>query len=178
MTTPPPTRLRTILSWIGLVVCRVLVPVWIGTGATFKLVESNPGLLPRKFLGDAKRMGLDLDLVLAAIISIEFAAVAVLLFVGRFARLTAVLMMTAFCLVLVREIAAGSTDCGCLGSKSPSPTTMLAIDGALLILAAAIKPRPVRHLDEARWPIVAASALAAAGIALSFAIVLPWNTPA
>ena len=58
-------------------------------------------------------------------------AVAVCVFLPRFARLMAGWMLCVFVAVLAAEIARGATSCGCLGAWSPPPWVMLAIDGSL-----------------------------------------------
>ena len=86
-------------------------------------------------------VGVDLKMGLVIILAIECAAIAIMLFVPKLARLMAVLMLVSFVLVLLNEMIAGNlTSCGCLGSYSPPPWLMLAIDVGLLILVVAIRP--------------------------------------
>jgi hypothetical protein len=166
----PPRRLGTML---GMILCRIVVPAWIMTGAVFKLVEAKPSLLPRGIIQDGARLGVNLDYLLATLISLEFFAALVIFFVGRLARVTALVMMSIFVLVLIREIAAGRTSCGCLGAASPSPWVMLAVDGVILLGLIFLKPRPLAMLDRARWPYVAVAILSLAAAATSFAMLIP-----
>ncbi len=139
----------------GLVLVRLVVPLWITVGAATKLVERTPSLLPEHLRKLLDGMGIDLYLALFLFITIEFAAVAVMLLIPRLARLAAVVMLGTFCLVLVYEIFNGNvTSCGCLGSFSPPPWLMLSIDLALLILVVALPVRPLRVArDQIAWAI-------------------------
>jgi len=153
-----------------------VIPAWIIVGATFKLVEGTPKHLPREILLDAKHLGIDLNVLLAMLISLEYLAAIAMILVGRVARLASAFMMAAFCAILVREIATGSSDCGCLGAFSPSPWMMLAIDGTLLLGVVLLRPRPLPGgIDAARWPAVAASAAILATTGTSFGLLVPWG---
>ncbi|MDP7028951.1 MAG: hypothetical protein QF733_01865 [Phycisphaerales bacterium] len=129
----------------GLVLVRLIVPLWITVGAATKLVERTPKLLPehlRKLLDGA---GWDLYAALSIFITIEFAAVAIMLFIPRLAKSCAIVMLSTFCGVLLYEIFNGNlTNCGCLGSYSPPAWLMLSIDLTLLILTIGLPVRPVR----------------------------------
>jgi hypothetical protein len=76
--------------------------------------------------------------------------------------------------VLVAEIVAGNTKCGCLGSFSPPPGIMLAIDGALLLGVLLLRAR-----GEGDWlprpRLLAAAAATVIGAAVSAAVILPEN---
>jgi hypothetical protein len=174
MTTEEPQtwNARTI---IGTVLVRVVVPLWILTGVAAKLVESSPRLLPKKMLDDAAALGIDLNVLLAVIISLEVLAVLVIALLGRVSRVAAAFMLAAFCLVLLREIFAGSTSCGCMGSISPSPWVMLAIDAAMLVGVLAFKPYRFAQMDNRFWPPIAVAGLFVVGTALSFWRVVPMG---
>jgi len=152
----------------GLLICRIVVPLWILAGVLLKLSAASPRLLPKEMLLDADRFGLNLKMLLATLIAIEFAVIAVILFVPRLARATAVFMLACFCVILIREIAAGNASCGCLGTNSPSPWVMLAVDGALLLGVILLKPRAMPKLDGARWPLAVAGVLTVVGGIASF----------
>lgn len=129
-TTPPAPWPRT----LGTVLCRIVVPAWIFMGATFKLVEADPSLIPKfSFLIPANNMGIDLDVLLATLIGLEFFAVAVMVFLPRLARLMAIFMLTCFCAILTIELVNGASSCGCLGDVKMPPWLMLIIDGGLLV---------------------------------------------
>jgi hypothetical protein len=160
------------------VLLRAIVPLWICAGATFKLLEGNPGLLPKGILIDAHKLGINLDALLATLISIEYVAAIAIVFLPRLARPTAIFMLAVFCLVLLREIAAGNTSCGCLGAKSPSPFVMLIIDGAMLAGILLLKPRRWTTAPARRWPVAAAIVLAGAAAGTSFGWLLPMQPTA
>ncbi len=139
----------------GLILVRLIVPLWIAAGAATKLVERSPSLLPehlRKLIDSA---GIDLYLALSVFITIELAAVAVMVLIPRLARVSAMVMLGTFCLVLLFEIFNGNlTSCGCLGSFSPPPWLMLSIDLALLIAVVALPARPLRLAsDRVAWAV-------------------------
>ncbi|NNF42454.1 MAG: hypothetical protein HKN62_05305 [Phycisphaerales bacterium] len=158
----------------GRILTRLVVPAWVLTGAVFKLLEGNPGLLPRNILLAGDKMGIDLDLLLAILIGLEIFAAAVMLFLARFARPMAVFMLAVFCLVLIGEMARGNTSCGCLGGHSPPPWLMLGVDGVLL-LGVLFLDRGVR-VPTRRGPVLATGALTAAG-GVAVATMLLGHTP-
>ncbi|MCH8166164.1 MAG: hypothetical protein IH889_11200 [Planctomycetes bacterium] len=161
---------------IGLVLCRIVVPLWVLSGAVFKLIERSPRTLPREtILNVADGLGLHLYGLLATLIALEFLAIAVMVFLGRFARAMALFMLTAFCLILLGELVGGNfTDCGCLGANSPPPWVMLAIDGALLAGVLLFKPtRGTPTARVSRWPVVTALVVILAGFGTSFSLVIP-----
>jgi hypothetical protein len=169
MTDSNPTPLR---AWIGLLLVRVVVPLWILVGATFKLVEASPRLLPKTILDPADKMGIDLFILLAVLIALEFLAIAVMVFIGRWARAMAIFMLASFCLILLGEIAKGSDTCGCLGTFSPSPWLMLAIDGVLLLGVILFAP-PAGERQTPAWRTVAATVATLGLGATSFAVLIP-----
>jgi len=145
---PPPFDVR---GTIGLLLVRFIVPVWIAAGALFKLWERNPKLLPEPVrnvsLWIAQRVGVkgdDLgaffDHTLRFLIGTELALVLVMLLLPKFARLTAIFVLTMFVLVLVGVLIGGGDDCGCFGSGGPPPWAMLLIDCVLLLGVVFCKP--------------------------------------
>jgi hypothetical protein len=175
-------RLRPGNQWstsgtIGLILVRVLVPLWVLSGALFKITERSPKLLPKNFIQQVEGIGLDLYLVLAVLIAIEFAAVAVMLLVPRLARAAAIFMLGAFCLVLLNEMRAGNLEsCGCLGAASPPPWMMLIIDFILLLGVVVFKPHPLRLAStRTAWTIVTGCVLIGSGF--SFGLVLSEAGP-
>ena len=173
---------------IGLVLCRIVVPMWVLTGAVFKLIERSPRTLPREtILNVADGLGLHLYGLLATLIALEFLAIAVMVFLGRFARAMALFMLTAFCLILIGEMILPNTQqlmegnfgvllggsCGCLGTFSPSPWVMLMIDGTLLGGVMLFKPTPAAAARVGRGPVVTALVVILAGLGTSFGLVIP-----
>jgi len=154
--TPPHASGSGPAAWIGLILVRFLVPFWVLAGAAAKLAERSPKLLPEHLRGVLTDIGLDLHIALSIFLTIEFAAIAVMVLLPRLARITGIFMLGVFCLVLLYEIVNGNvTSCGCLGSVSPPPWLMLAIDLTLLVLVAALPVRPLRLAgDRAAWGLV------------------------
>jgi hypothetical protein len=190
---------RRIRPMIGTILVRAAVPVWILTGALFKLSEAMPRYLPAQVRGDAMRAGIDLMLLLAVLISLEFLAIAVMVFLGRYARAMAIFMLSCFMLILLRDmyvviadsvakaaadgssaregIKAGldSMKCGCFGSKSPPLYVMLAIDSGLLLLVSIFRPLPAPR--PSRGTLVAAALFFAAATAVTFVRIRPPPFP-
>lgn len=172
---------------VGLWLVRVVVPLWITIGATTKLVSRSPKLLPDHLRNALMDAGLDLHLALSAFITIEFAAVAIMVCIPRLARPIAMGMLSVFCLVLLWEMFNGNmTNCGCLGSVTPPPWVMLAIDLLLLILIAALPVRPIRtQTSRAAWALASLLALGLGVLAFTrvlsaatgTAITIPATTP-
>lgn len=157
---------------IGLVIVRVVVPLWVLSGALFKITERSPKLLPKNFIQQVESMGLDLYWVLAVLIAVEFAAVSVMLLVPKLARAAAVFMLGAFCLVLLNEMRAGNMEsCGCLGSASPPPWMMLIVDFILLMGVVIFKPHPLQLTSQRLgWTLTSGAVLIGSGAA--FGLVL------
>ncbi len=160
--------LPSVASRVGLVLTRVVVPLWVLSGAIFKLIERTPLNLPSSFVSAAKDWNIDLGLMLPTLIGLEFLAVAVMVLVARLARPMAIFMLLSFCLILIVELVLQSTSCGCFGSIKIHPGVMLAIDGTLLL--SVIFVRTPKTAIAARWPLVAAAVAIVAGFGLSFGL--------
>ncbi|MBT5366275.1 MAG: hypothetical protein HOL14_07100 [Phycisphaerae bacterium] len=134
-----------LVGWIGTLLIRVAVPAWIIFGALQKALGGTPKSLPRSILDAGSTFGInDHFLVLASLVSIEFFFVAFMLFSPKFAKLSGIVMLGIFLLVLsVEMFGYGNFEsCGCFGEKSMSPMAMFAIDFSLLLGIILIKPRP------------------------------------
>ena len=120
---------------IGSLLTRVLVPLWILTGAIFKLVAQTPSTLPKFTIFDpARSLDIDLGILLNVLIGLEFLAIGVIVFMPRLSRLMAGFMLGSFVLILTNELFQGAESCGCLGGKIKlHPGVMMGIDGALLL---------------------------------------------
>ena len=98
-----------IVSVLGLLVCRVIIPLWLLTGALFKISELDWKLLPPpvratcEWMGSA--LGQDPDLWLGAsmrfLIGTEFLLVGLMFASTRLARPIAAATMTLFVVILV-----------------------------------------------------------------------------
>ncbi|HIN84685.1 MAG TPA: hypothetical protein EYM90_07285, partial [Phycisphaerales bacterium] len=134
-----------LVGWIGTLLIRVVVPAWIIFGALQKALGGTPKSLPRSILDAGSTFGInDHFLLLASLVSIEFFFVAFMLFSPKFAKLSGIVMLGTFLLVLsVEMFGYGNFEsCGCFGEKSLSPMAMFAIDFSLLLGILLIKPRP------------------------------------
>ena len=177
MPDPRPEDQWSAAGTIGLILVRIVVPLWVLTGALFKIAERSPKLLPKNFIQQMEGIGFDLYLVLALLIAIEFIAVAVMLLIPKLARAAAVFMLAAFCLVLLNELRAGNIEnCGCLGAASPPPWLMLIIDCILLMGVVFFKPRPLQLTSQRTgWIIATGCMLITSGLA--FGLVLAEAGP-
>lgn len=160
---------------IGLVLTRLVVPAWVAFGATFKLVEATPKTLPPKtILTLADRGHIDLYVLLASLIGLEFLAVALMVFMARWARLVAAAILSVFCLILIAEMVQGNvTSCGCLGKVTMPPWLMLGIDGTMLLGVLVFDPSPIVPARPSRLALVPAIVAAAIGFWLSFSRIVP-----
>ncbi len=168
------TMKMTPFQLIGMILCRGVVPLWVLTGAIFKLTEKSPRLLPESIWSTAADFGINLYVLLAVLIAIEFAIVGVMFFIPRLARAAAIFMLAVFCIVLIVEMLRGSTSCGCLGGASPPPWLMLIIDGALLlgvVLFAPPRPKEPEVLPPKNMAV--AAIWTAATLAVTAAMILP-----
>ncbi|MCH7847709.1 MAG: hypothetical protein IIB53_05035, partial [Planctomycetes bacterium] len=155
---------------IGMVLCRIVVPAWVLTGAIFKLLSGTPATLPTIFQDLAKDMGVPMDPLLYTLIALELFAIGVMLFVGRFARLMAGFMLGSFCLILIGEMINNAASCGCFGGKIDiKPWQMLVVDGTLLlgVICLAAK-RPKTKTTGMTAPAVMGLVLLMLGFGVSF----------
>ena len=159
---------------IGFLLTRLVIPLWVLSGAVFKLLEKSPRTLPKAtFLDPASQYDIDLYLLLAILISLEFFAIFVMIIMKRFARTMAIAVLSCFCLVLLNEIRGGASSCGCLGSFSPPPWVMLSIDGFLLLGTIFFAPSKAIPLFSFKPQFVAVLSGTLLGTAVSFGVVIP-----
>lgn len=140
-----------------------LAGLWILAGALFKLFLGTPADLPATI----RRLPLELGLTYNLAITAELCVAGLTLLRPRWAWLPLCAMLLVFDWVLVGQISAGETSCGCFGSAIPiSPWTMLAVD--TLLLAAILGARPWRPTARGGAGVVPLIAVAAVAVAL------PW----
>lgn len=167
----------TIGNRLGFALTRVVVPLWVLAGASFKLYERTPSNLPGVILKTAKDMHLDLDMLLRLLIGMEFFAVFVMLFVPRLARSMAIFMLGCFVLILLVEMYRKASSCGCFGSLPFKPWHMLLIDGTLLAGVIFFRPRPrpteAEPAAKAGWTNTAIVTAVLLGIGLTMSFVVP-----
>ena len=163
----------------GTLVCRVAVPAWLLAGASIKLAERSPMLLPSPVRDALRRVagGLGqgseadfasfLDLMLRVIVSGEFALAAAMIMLPRISRAIAIPMLSLFVAILLTVVARGEASCGCFGSKGPPPWAVLIGDVALLALAIFFRPLPGRFTKQNVGGFIALSAV---GVAIAFGV--------
>ena len=133
-----------LIGWIGTLLIRLFVPAWIFFGALTKVRGATPKSLPRSILDAGGIVGIQNHFLLLAILTaIEFGFIGIMLFAPRLARHAAISILSIFLVVLsVEMFGYGNYEsCGCFGEKSIAPTTMFAIDFALLLGIIVFKPR-------------------------------------
>ena len=173
---------------VGSLVCRVVVPAWVFAGATFKLFERDPLLLPPPVLSVVRElgsaMGADLPTFLMfsmrAMIGIEFAAVAVMVLFPRLSRIVAAAILSLFLVILAAVLWQGYqkggmagmlSDWGCFGSKGPPAPVMFLIDAGLLAAVLAFRVPLSAHWMKIQNRMAAiTAAVALAGLAVAFAV--------
>ncbi len=156
-------------SLIGLILCRMVVPLWVAAGATVKLFSGSPGNLPSTFVSFARETGIDLGFLLYTLIGLEFFAVGVMVLLARWSRLMAIFMLGSFCLILIGEMVAGAESCGCFGGTiTIQPWQMLIVDGILLAGVIFFAPRIAGTALSLARGIPLMVVMMVAGIGLSF----------
>lgn len=154
---------------IGLVLCRVIVPLWILMGVVFKLKAGDPRLLPGVIWQTARDWGVDLGTLLYTLIGLEIFAIGVMIVLARFAKPMAIFMLASFCAILIGEMVRGADSCGCFGGAiTIKPWQMFLADATLLIAVVLFPLRrpalPTAGDEPAPTPSLTASA--AVGVAL------------
>jgi hypothetical protein len=173
----PPNR---VTDKIGFALIRIIVPLWVLTGAAFKLVSGDPRTLPQHtFVEPARDLGIGLGGLLYTLIGLELLAVGVMILLARLARPMALFMLTAFIVILLNEMRMGADACGCFGGTIPvKPWQMLIADGVLLAGVLLFRPRlPEGSMSIGRAvPIAALLAVAGLGVSFGAAAVLHKQT--
>ncbi|MHC4868442.1 MAG: MauE/DoxX family redox-associated membrane protein [Planctomycetota bacterium] len=172
----------------GTVMCRVIVPAWVFAGASFKLFERDPQLLPPPVLDVVRQIGsaigADLPTFLMfsmrAMIAVEFAAVAVMVLFPRLSRLVAASILGLFLIVLSAVLFQGfqkggwsgmMSDCGCFGSSGPPAPFMLLIDAVLFVGVLAFRVPMSAHWPRIERKMIGiTAAVAVAGAVVAFAV--------
>jgi len=164
-------RWRIGLGWI---VLRVLVPLWLVTGAAFKFLENSPANLPEPVIKMAGALGLDLGFVLHYSVAVELVVAGVILLLPRLARKATIALLGFFAVILVWETVTGAATCGCFGSVTVPPWVTLLVDGSLLVAVVLLAPRG-REFDP---PTPARTAVALLWTLAVFAVAFGVRLPA
>ncbi len=124
---------RTGAALWGVLLTRVVVPLWILAGAVSKLIDGSPADLPSGLVLLLGPMGVDLGLVLHLAVAVELTVVGLIWLVPRLARPAALALLGLFAPVLVGDLLVGASSCGCFGSVKIHPAVTLAMDGGLFL---------------------------------------------
>jgi hypothetical protein len=134
-----------------------LVGLWILAGAVLKTLYGSPADLPQLIRDLPLAVGTTFKLLIGIELVVGIGA---LLRPSR-GWLPALLLLLAFIVVLVLQVAGGEASCGCFGDALViAPAVMLALDGTLALLLALSRPwrlEPGRR--ELGWPLVACIAV-------------------
>lgn len=147
----------------------LLACLWVGLGASFKLVSATPMDIPPVVRGFTLRfLGLDAAETYRFAITIELSIVALALLVPRKGWLLLAAQYAVFLVVLAAQMASGATSCGCFGGTvTLAPWQMAAIDLPLLLFL--LLSRPHQRLPEATPRPTALLALVAAVVLAALA---------
>ena len=159
---------------VGVLLTRLVVPAWVLVGAGLKLAEINPDTLPGHTVAAAvEALPVAPTYVLAAIVSLEFLAAALMLTLAGLARPLALGVLGVYCAILFGEMAQGNMAAsGCLGAHSLPPLVMLVINGILILAVLVFDPTAVIRVGAPNLARAAAVTLAMAGFAMSFKVVI------
>lgn len=138
-----------------------LAGLWILAGCLLKAWLGTPADLPEV----VRSIPLALGTLFSLALGLEaFVGLATLLRPGRFWP-AAALLLVAFLVVLLTQVAAGASSCGCFGATVPVPPwVMLAVDAALLVVL--LLARPWRLARGGRPDLVVGVAALAVAVAL------------
>lgn len=135
--------------------------LWLAAGALYKLFDGHPADLPQSVI---EKSPFDAWDTFRYAIAAELAVVGLVIALPRLGWLALCGVFATFLAVLMPLVLEGAESCGCFGGTVKiSPTTMMSIDGGLLLLI--LFSRPWRLPRGAGLGFAAALPLIAAGIA-------------
>jgi len=117
----------------GMLTARWLVPIYLGLGAFFKIIDGSPAHLPAALIKLAGQVDLDLLYLLRLSIALELAVAGVMLILPRIGRLAGLLLLGLFLPILVGDLLLGASSCGCFGAVAIPPWLTLIMDGGLFV---------------------------------------------
>jgi hypothetical protein len=145
---------------VGVILTKIVFPLWLLTGAVLKLVDASASSLPPiliKVLGGG--LGIDLMLVHRFSVAVELALVGMIWLLPRLSRPLALLMLAVFFPVLVGDMLLGASNCGCFGAVEVPPALTLVLDAGLffgiLLLGGKAKSLAMSRTLPV-WPVLAA----------------------
>ena len=158
---------------VAVTLARVVVPLWLLTGAVLKLVDGSPRHLPVALVKWLGGIGMDLGFVLKFSIAVELVVVGVMWLLPRLARPIGIAMLVSFLPVLIGDVALGASSCGCFGAVRVHPGVTLAMDLGFLLGLWLLGGRVERLATPASLPtrnVVAAGIWVLASFALAFGL--------
>ena len=163
---------------VAVILARVVVPLWLLTGAVLKLIDLSPSHLPAALIRWLGGNGVDLMFVLRFGIAVELIVAGVMVLLPPLARWAGIVMLGSFLPVLVGDVALGAESCGCFGSVEVNPWVTLVTDVTFLLGLVFLGRRDSRlalgrFLPTSR--VVAAGVWSLASVFAAFA--LPADNP-
>lgn len=119
-----------------------VVPIWVLTGALFKLFDGGAAALPVVLVRTLGAAGVDLEFALHFAVGFELAAVGVIWLVRPLARPAVLAVLGLFAAILVGDLLLGASNCGCFGAMKVHPAITLVVDGGLLLGVLLLGRRP------------------------------------
>lgn len=152
---------ETVGARVAIVLARVVVPLWLLTGAVLKLADGSPRHLPVALIEWLGPLGIDLGFVLKFSIVVELTVVGAMWLLPRLARPVGIAILASFLPVLIGDVAMGASSCGCFGAVQVPPVVTLTMDVGFL-LGLWLLGRGVERL--ATPPVLPARNVVAAGL--------------
>jgi hypothetical protein len=165
-------------NWQGSVavaIARVLVPLWLTTGAVLKLMDLSPTHLPAALIKWCGALGIDLMFVLRFSIAAELIVAGVMVLLPPVARWIGIALLTTFVPVLIGDLMLGASSCGCFGAVKVSPWVTLVMDVTFLLGLLILGRREPRL---AMTPVLSTPAVLIAGVWCVASGVLAFGLPA
>jgi hypothetical protein len=156
---------------IAVALARVVVPLWLLTGAVLKLADLSPTHLPAAMIQWSAALGLDLMFVLRFTIAAELVIVGVMVLLAPLARWTGIAMLVSFIPVLIGDLILGASSCGCFGAIQVNPWITLVMDVTFLtglLFLGRSEPRLALTAVLPTARVVAAAVWSLLSVALAF----------
>ena len=165
-----PGKLR---SSVAVLLARVIIPLWLGTGAVLKIMDGSPSNMPHALVKWLGGLGMDLRFVLEFSIAVELVVVGAMVLLPGLARFVGIAMLGFFLPVLIGDIALGASSCGCFGAVQVPPWVTLATDlfflFALVFLAHGVDALKTTRLQPT-WRVVAVGIWSVLMVAVAFGL--------
>ena len=173
-------RPGTLRSSAAVLLARVIIPLWLGTGAVLKMLDGSPSNLPSALVKLLGGNGVELRFVLEFSIAMELVVVGVMVLMPGLARLAGIVMLGSFLPVLIGDVALGAASCGCFGAVQIPPWVTLVTD-LIFLLSLVFLARGVQALEmkevQPTWRVVAVGLWSVLSVALAFGLTSSGTTP-